>query len=90
VFLGGFVGMRADELVAELGDGGGEGLLHRVLGGPADFVGGLTEVAVGDEENGFEFGHGREVGSVGGASLAFRGARLAPRNDIQWLENIVR
>jgi hypothetical protein len=28
-----------------------------VLGGPADFVGGLAEVAVGDEEDGFHFGH---------------------------------
>jgi hypothetical protein len=25
------------------------------LGGPADFVGGLAQVAVGDEENGFQF-----------------------------------
>jgi hypothetical protein len=28
-----------------------------VLGGPADFVGGLAEVAVGDEEDGFHWGH---------------------------------
>jgi hypothetical protein len=54
----GFVGMGADEFVAEFGDGGGEGLLHRVLGGPADFVGGLAEVAVGDEEDGLGFSHG--------------------------------
>ena len=49
VLLGGFVGVGADEFKTELGDGGGEGLLHRVLRGPADFVGGWAEVAVGDE-----------------------------------------
>jgi len=32
-----------------------------VLGGPADFVGGLTEVAIGDEEDGFGFAHGKRV-----------------------------
>ena len=75
VFLRGLVGMGADELVAEFRDGGGEGLLHRVLGGPADFVGGLAEVAVSDEQNGFEFGHGRK----GGVERVNA-----------WLENLVR
>jgi hypothetical protein len=47
-----------------------------VLGGPADFVGGLAEVAIGDEENGFEFGHGRgDFEELGGKA---------------WLENVVR
>ena len=34
---------------------GGELFLHRALGGPAHFVGGVAQVAVGDEENGFDF-----------------------------------
>ena len=59
----GLVGMGPDEPVAELGDGGGELLLHRDLAGPGFFVGGLAEVAVGDEENGLGFGHGE--GRVG-------------------------
>jgi hypothetical protein len=29
-----------------------------VLGGPADFVGGLALVAIGDEEDFLELGHG--------------------------------
>ena len=57
VFLGRLVGVGADEFVTKLSHGGGECLLHRVLGGPADFVGGLAEVAVGDEEDGFHWGH---------------------------------
>lgn len=59
-----FVGMGADELVAELRNGGGERRFHGTLGWPADFVGGLAEVAVGDEENGFEFGHGESGGTI--------------------------
>ena len=55
VFLRGLVGVGADEPVAELGDGGGEALLHGALGRPADFVGGVAQIAVGDEENGFQF-----------------------------------
>lgn len=48
-----FVRMGADELVAELGHGGSKLLLHRLLEGPGVFVGGLAEVTVGDELNGF-------------------------------------
>jgi hypothetical protein len=45
--------MGADELVAEPGDGGGELPLHRLLAGPGFFVGGLAQVTVGDEQDGF-------------------------------------
>ena len=48
-----FVGMGANEFVAELGHGGSELLLHRLLEGPSVFVGGLAEITVGDELNGF-------------------------------------
>lgn len=64
MFLRGLVGVGADEFVAERGDGGGELFLHGALSGPADFVGGIAQVAVGDEENGFQFRdfrHGAEV-----------------------------
>jgi hypothetical protein len=53
VLEGGLVGMGADELVAELGDSGGELPLHRLLAGPGFFVGGLAQVTVGDEQDGF-------------------------------------
>ncbi len=54
------VAVRAHELVAEFGDGGREGFLHFLLGGPADGVGGVAKVAVGDERDGVFrcFGHG--------------------------------
>ena len=35
------------------GDGGGELLFHGGLAGPGFFVGGLAEVAIGDEQHGF-------------------------------------
>jgi hypothetical protein len=54
----------ADEFVTEPSHGGGERLLHRVLGGPADFVGGLAEIAVGDEKDGFHFGHKNQWGRL--------------------------
>jgi len=62
VFHVGLVAVGADEFVAKVGDGGGEGLFHFLLGGPADGVGGVAEVAVGDQRDGFfgGFGHGRE------------------------------
>jgi hypothetical protein len=41
--------MGTDEFVAERGDDLGQMLFHGGLGGPAFFVGGLAEVAVGDE-----------------------------------------
>ena len=45
--------MGPDKFVAEFGYGGGELLLHRLLEWPGVFVRGRSEIAVGDEENGF-------------------------------------
>jgi hypothetical protein len=56
VLQGGLVGMGADQFATEFGDGGRQGLLHGMLGGPADFVGGLAEIAAGDEEDFHGFG----------------------------------
>ena len=55
-----FVGMGADEFVTERGDDLGELFFHGGLGGPALLVGGLAQIAVGDEVDGFfrEFFHG--------------------------------
>jgi len=49
----GFVGVGADEFVAERGDCFGELFFHRRLERPGDLVSGLAQVAVGDEEDGF-------------------------------------
>lgn len=56
----GFVGMGADEFVAKGGNDFGELLFHFGLGRPTGFVGGLAEVAVGDEIDRLfrEFFHG--------------------------------
>ena len=58
-----FVGVGANELIAERGDDLGEVLFHGGLGGPALFVGRLAKVTVGDEIDGlfrkfFNGGHG--------------------------------
>ena len=64
-----FVGMGADQLVAEHGHGGGELAFHRFLEGPGEFIGGGAQIAIGDEENGFfgRFFHGGldNIGSIG-------------------------
>ena len=59
------VGVGADEFVTESSQGGGERLLHRVLGGPANLVSGLSEVAVGDEQDSFHSGLQKSEGKVG-------------------------
>jgi len=49
------VGMGAHEFAAEGGDNLGELLLHRLLGGPAQLVGGLAQVSVADEQTVLDF-----------------------------------
>jgi hypothetical protein len=45
--------MGANEAVAKPGNGSGELSLHGLLGRPADLVGGLAQIAIGEEEDGF-------------------------------------
>jgi len=59
VLLLGFVRVGADELVAKFRHRGGERLFHGGLRGPAQLVGGGTEIAVGDEKDGIGPGHGQ-------------------------------
>ncbi len=59
VFAGGVARVGADQFIPEFGEGGREGLFHGQLRGPADFIGGLALVAIGDEEDFLQgLGHG--------------------------------
>ena len=45
--------MGANKTVSKPGNGSGQLSFHGLLGRPADLVGGLTQIAIGDEEDGF-------------------------------------
>jgi hypothetical protein len=64
VLFGGVEGMAAAHLAAGGADRGHDGLLGAILGGPASLVGGETQVAIGDKDDGLL--HAQHFGSRDG------------------------
>jgi hypothetical protein len=53
-----------DELAAEAGHRGGEPFFHGGLGGPADLIGRLAQIAIGHEQDGFRWAGHRAASPV--------------------------